>query len=62
MEKPLREHYENDIGHLAVFNYINDLEKYINHIENVKNLQVNTKNEVEEFYNYLDDVFKPKNQ
>ena len=30
--KPLREHYEDCNGQLAVFNYIDDLEKYIDEI------------------------------
>ena len=30
--KPLREHYEDCNGQLAVFNYIDDLEKYIDYL------------------------------
>jgi len=35
MNKPLKEHYENDIGHLAVYNYIEDLEKYIEYLMDI---------------------------
>jgi len=32
MNKPLKEHYEDCNGQIAVFNYIDDLEKYIDYL------------------------------
>ena len=39
-DKPLREHYEDCNGQLAVFNYIDDLEKHINYLSklNIKKM------------------------